>query len=182
MVTREPGGTALGEALRLMILDSKERLDRETEALLMFAARREHLASVIIPALESGQWVVCDRFTDATFAYQAAGSGVAWEKIEVLERWVQNGLQPDLTIFLDVDPAVGRARSARVRAPDRFEREAQAFYERVREGYLRRAHEHPARIEVVDANGDRADVGGAVEETILRHCFDPSRTRALKSQ
>ena len=150
-VTREPGGTALGEALRTLLLDVPGIRDPETEALLMFAARREHIAQVIVPALSAGRWVLCDRFTDATYAYQAGGSGMAWDRVAALERWVQGDLQPDLTLYFDLDPEIGRARTQKVRAPDRFEREQQAFYERVRAAYQRRAAEYPQRIKVIDA-------------------------------
>jgi len=150
-VTREPGGTPLGEALRKLLLDSHDPRHPDTEALLMFAARREHIAQVIEPALAAGHCVLCDRFTDATYAYQAGGSGMAWERVAELEQWVQGPLQPDLTLYFDLDPAVGRARARQVREPDRFEREKQAFYERVRAAYLRRAMEHPHRIRVIDA-------------------------------
>lgn len=150
-VTREPGGTPLGEALRKLLLDNHDPRHPDTEALLMFAARREHIAQVIEPALTAGNCVICDRFTDATYAYQAGGSGMAWERVAELERWVQGALQPDLTLYFDLDPAVGRARARQAREPDRFEREKQAFYERVRAAYLRRAAEHPRRIRVIDA-------------------------------
>ena len=151
-VTREPGGTPLGETLRALLLDATQRLDPETEALLMFAARREHLEKLILPALQAGQWVLCDRFTDATYAYQAGGSGVVWQKIEALEAWVHGALQPDLTLYFDVPPALGRRRAGAVRAPDRFEQELEAFHERVRAAYLRRAREHPQRIRMIDAS------------------------------
>lgn len=157
-VTREPGGTPAGEQLRELLLNRAQRLQPETETLLMFAARREHLDKVIIPALEAGEWVLCDRFTDATFAYQGGGSGVSWEKIQQLEKWVQGEIQPDLTIFLDVAPDIGRSRSSRIKDPDRFEREEGAFYQRVREAYLRRAREHPGRIRVLDASGEPASI------------------------
>ncbi len=150
-VTREPGGTALGEALRTLLLDAPEPCSPETEAMLMFAARHEHIAQVIAPALAAGHWVLCDRFTDATYAYQAGGSGMAWDRVAMLERWVQGELQPDLTLYFDLDPEAGRARTQKVRAPDRFEREQLAFYERVRAAYLRRAAEFPQRIRVIDA-------------------------------
>ncbi|MBY0269266.1 MAG: dTMP kinase [Burkholderiales bacterium] len=150
-VTREPGGTALGEALRKLLLDNHDPRHPDSEALLMFAARREHIAQVIEPALAAGHCVLCDRFTDATYAYQAGGSGMAWERVAELEQWVQGALQPDLTLYFDLDPAVGRARARQAREPDRFEREKQAFYERVRAAYLRRAAEHPRRIRVIDA-------------------------------
>lgn len=150
-VTREPGGTPLGEALRKLLLDNHDSRHPDTEALLMFAARREHIAQIIEPALAAGHCVLCDRFTDATYAYQAGGSGMAWERVAELEQWVQGALQPDLTLYFDLDPAVGRARARQAREPDRFEREKQAFYERVRAAYLRRATEHPRRIRVIDA-------------------------------
>lgn len=165
-VTREPGGTPLGEALRQLLLDSREARHPETEALLMFAARREHIARVIEPALAAGRWVLCDRFTDATFAYQSGGSGVAWERIAELEHWVQGELQPDLTLYFDLDPATGRERTRQVRAPDRFEREQQAFYERVRAAYLRRASEHPGRIRRIDAARTIAEIQLELEKII----------------
>jgi dTMP kinase len=152
--TREPGGTPLGEKLRELLLHREERLHPETETLLMFGARRQHLAEVIVPALEAGSWVVCDRFTDASYAYQAAGSGVSWKKVEQLEDWVQDGLQPDVTLYFDVMPGVGRIRSSRIKTPDRFEQEQSDFYERVRAGYLRRAREAASRIRVIDASRD----------------------------
>jgi len=169
-VTREPGGTELGEKLRQMLLDRAQRLHPETEALLMFAARREHLDKVIVPALEAGTWVVCDRFTDATFAYQSGGSSVPWERIEGLEQWVQQGLQPDITLYFDVTPEVGRSRSGRIKTPDRFEQEQDDFYRRVREAYLRRAREHPRRIHTVDAGAGIADIQKEVEMIILTLC------------
>lgn len=149
VATREPGGTPLGEALRKLVLD--EPMDLETEALLMFAGRREHLAKVIEPALARGDWVVSDRFTDATFAYQGGGRGLSRDKLAVLERWVQGTRQPDLTILFDLDPAIAAARLAGARAPDKFERESAAFFTRVREEYLRRAEEFADRFVVIDA-------------------------------
>lgn len=166
VVTREPGGTVLGEALRRLLLDSREPLRPDTEALLMFAARNEHIAQVIEPALAVGRWVLCDRFTDATFAYQAGGSGVIWERIAELERWVQGSLQPDLTLYFDVDAVTGRARTRKVREPDRFEREQQSFHERVRAAYLRRAAEHPQRIRVIDAAKSIAEIRVELEKII----------------
>ncbi len=162
-VTREPGGTALGERLRELVLKGGKRLHCETETLLVFAARREHLDKVIAPALKAGIWVLCDRFTDATYAYQAGGSGVAWSKVAALERWVQHGTQPDLTLLFDVDPTVGRARSRRKKRPDRFESEQLAFFRRVREAYLRRAEEIPRRMRVINANGDLPQVRRQIE-------------------
>ncbi|VVE61535.1 dTMP kinase [Pandoraea captiosa] len=149
VATREPGGTPLGEALRKLVLD--EPMDIETEALLMFAGRREHLVKVIEPALARGDWVVSDRFTDATFAYQGGGRGLSLEKLSILERWVQGERQPDLTILFDLDPAIAAARLAGARAPDKFERESAAFFTRVREEYLRRAETSGGRIVLIDA-------------------------------
>jgi len=153
------------------LLDRRQRLHPETEALLMFAARREHLGKVVVPALEQGVWVVCDRFTDATFAYQAGGSGVAWERIAMLETWVQGGLQPDLTLYFDVTPQTGRSRTDAARAPDRFEKEDEAYFERVRNAYLRRAREFPERIRIIDAAKSIADIQNKLEDIILTICL-----------
>lgn len=166
-VTREPGGTPLGEMLRGALLDPAQRLNAETETLLMFAARREHLDKVILPALDAGSWVVCDRFTDASFAYQGGGSGVAWEKLEALETWVQGPLRPELTLYFDVSPDIARGRTSRARAPDRYEQEREAFHARVRDGYLRRAAEHPGRIRIVDANTSIADIQAELKKIII---------------
>ncbi len=151
--TREPGGTALGEMLRQILLNSNDVLiDHETELLMMFAARKQHLAEVIRPALEAGRWVLSDRFTDATYAYQGAGRGIPDSRIEPLERWVQGNLQPDLTLLFDVDVEVGISRSeARDLAQDRFEVQLLPFKYAVRKGYLERAARFPDRIKVVDA-------------------------------
>jgi dTMP kinase len=164
--TREPGGTALGERLRELLLAGGETLESETETLLMFAARREHVAKVIAPKLAAGTWVLCDRFSDATFAYQGGGSGVDWRKIEVLEGWVHAELQPDLTVYFDVSPDAARARTSTIKAPDRFEQEREGFHARVREAYLRRAEAHPERIRVVDANRGLTQVNETVESII----------------
>lgn len=169
-VTREPGGTPAGERLRRLVLGSRHRLHAETETLLMFAARREHLATVIAPALKRGVWVVCDRFTDATYAYQSGGSGVAWEKIDALERWVHPGLQPDLTILFDVSPAIGRRRTARKRKQDRFEREREAYFKRVRSAYLRRARAKARRIRVLDARKSLDQVKKELEKILSSYC------------
>jgi len=169
-VTREPGGTELGEKLRQILLDRNQHLHPETEALLMFGARREHLDKVIVPALEAGTWVVCDRFTDATYAYQSGGSGIPWGRIEVLEKWVQQELQPDLTICFDVAPEVGRSRSGRIKSPDRFEQEQNEFFGRVRDAYLRRAREHPERMHVVDASAGIAEIQAKLEIIVLSIC------------
>jgi dTMP kinase len=169
-VTREPGGTAAGERLRRMVLERHQQLHPETETLLMFAARREHLDKLILPALEKGTWVLCDRFTDATYAYQSGGSRVAWEKVRMLEQWVQARLQPDLTILFDVSPGVARQRTGRKRGPDRFERERAAYYRRVHDAYRRRARENPRRIRVLDAAGSRSEVKAKLEEILTRFC------------
>jgi len=169
-VTREPGGTPAGERLRRLLLGSRQRLHVETETLLMFAARREHLAKVIGPALERGIWVLCDRFTDATYAYQSGGSGVPWDKVSVLEQWVHPGFQPDLTILFDVRPAIGRQRAGRKRNPDRFERERKAYYRRVRGGYRRRAAGDARRIRILDAEGSRSEVRKKLEIILSRIC------------
>lgn len=170
-LTREPGGTPLGEALRSLMLHKNQKLHPDTEALLMFAARREHLDKVILPALSAGNWVVCDRFTDATYAYQAGGSGLSWERIGALESWVQGDLQPDLTLYFDVPVEVGKARTAAAREPDRFEQEAQPFFERVRAAYLRRAREHAARTVVIDGTASLDRVREAVERNLISICF-----------
>ena len=154
VMTREPGGTTLGEQLRNLLLDAPMNL--ETEALLMFAARREHLAQVIEPALTAGKIVISDRFTDASFAYQGGGRGLSLEKLNALERWVQGQpdgtlLQPNLTILFDLPGEVAEARRSKVRAPDKFEKMDLSFFERVRQEYLRRAKEDSKRFHLVDA-------------------------------
>jgi dTMP kinase len=150
VMTREPGGTPLGEALRQMLLH--ERMNLETEALLMFAARREHLAQVIEPALARGDWVLSDRFTDATFAYQGGGRGLPRDKLEALERWVQGGFEPDLTVLFDLPTETASERRGAARSPDKFESETDAFFARTRAEYLRRAEEASYRFAVVDAS------------------------------
>ena len=154
VMTREPGGTPLGEQLRTLLLDAPMNL--ETEALLMFAARREHIAQVIEPALKAGKIVISDRFTDASFAYQGGGRGLSLEKLNELERWVQscaNGLllQPNLTILFDLPGEIAEARRSKARAPDKFEKMDLHFFEKVRQEYLRRAKEDPTRFHLVDA-------------------------------
>jgi dTMP kinase len=167
VVTREPGGTPLGEKLRALLLSQPMHI--ETEALLMFAARREHIAQVIAPALAAGRWVLSDRFTDATYAYQGAGRGMARDRIAALERWVQNGLQPDLTVVFDAPVEVALARL--VKAPaDRFEREDRSFFGRVRAGYLERAAAEPRRLRVVDGSKPSAEVKKEIDEIISTIC------------
>ena len=149
-LTREPGGTPLGERLREIVLD--QTMHPETEALVMFAARREHIEQVIRPALAAGEVLISDRFTDASFAYQCGGRGLPEARLELLEDWVQGDLQPDLTLLFDVPIEVAAARLANARDPDRFEREQGEFHARVRAAYLRRAAAHPQRIRVIDGS------------------------------
>ena len=163
LFTREPGGTPLGEALRALLLSPATQVSLHTETLLMFAARRQHLDDVILPALARGVSVVSDRFTDATFAYQGGGRGLPDAEIEALENWVQGSLKPDLTILLDVPLEVSLQRIERSREKDRFEREAADFFTRVRSAYLRRAAAAPERYAVVDSNRDKAVVRGEIE-------------------
>lgn len=150
VATREPGGTRLGEQLRALLLH--DAMHPETETLLMFAARREHIATVIEPALKRGAYVLSDRFTDATFAYQCGGKGVASSKVKQLEKWVQGSLQPDLTLLFDVPVEISMKRLANAREPDKFEREDAQFFEKLRHAYLSRAAENPLRFRVIDAN------------------------------
>ncbi|SCZ59130.1 dTMP kinase [Thiohalomonas denitrificans] len=167
VVTREPGGTPLGESIRDLLLDHRNSdMGTDTELLLMFAARAQHLHERILPALDAGRWVLCDRFTDATYAYQGAGRGVPEERIATLEAFVQAGLQPDLTLYLDVPVEVGLARAGARSEPDRFEREAVAFFERVREGYRHRASADPERFRIIDASGTLDEVQKGID-TIL---------------
>ena len=166
VVTREPGGTPAGETLRELMLHTA--LNPLTEALLMFGARKEHLEQLVGPALARGAWVLCDRFTDATFAYQGAGRGVDFERLAQLESWVQADLHPDLTILFDLPVALARARSAGARAPDRFEAEEEAFFERVRRGYLDRAGQHPERFRVIDASRPMAEIEAQLATIELR--------------
>lgn len=166
VVTREPGGTPAGEKLRDLLLH--DPMDVGTETLLVFAARQEHLARVIRPALERGSWVVCDRFTDASFAYQGGGRGFPARKLETLEEWVQDGLQPDLTLFFDVPVSIGQARLKAAQAVyDRFEREDTGFHERVRAVYLERAERFPRRFRVIDASRSLPEVRKSLEEIII---------------
>ncbi len=186
LATREPGGTPLGESLRTMLLDPRfTSMSPVTELLAVFAARAEHLARVIIPAIEDGVWVLCERFTDATFAYQGGGRAIDRATIEALESIVQGDIRPDLVLVLDLPPTSGLARAERRRrgavsapgtagsgfdATDRFEREDAAFFRRVREIYLARARENPERYAVIDAAADEATVTGhlirAIEERL----------------
>jgi dTMP kinase len=167
ILTREPGGTELGEKLRELLLESTRHIAPETEALLMFAARRQHIEDVIRPALDRGQYVICDRFTDATFAYQGGGNGIPASKLRLLEEWVHPGLQPDLTLLFDVSAEVGRARVARIKSPDRFEREDAEFFARVRNAYLERARTAASRICVIDGGKSIPEIQGELKEKLL---------------
>ncbi len=169
-VTREPGGTELGEKLRELLLHSSMHL--ETETLLMFAARREHLAKVIEPALGRGEWVVCDRFSDATYAYQGGGRGLDRAKLQQLEHWVHGHLQPDLTLLFDLPLDVARERIALAsRVLDRFEQERADFHERVRQAYLERAHSAPSRIRVIDAQQSMENIRKLLEHIVSSICL-----------
>lgn len=154
LATREPGGTPLGESIRELLLHGKEGMSPDTELLLMFAARAEHLQQVIHPALNRGIDVVCDRFTDATYAYQGGGRGIPAERIGALETWVQGTFRPDLTLLLDIPITQGLARAGNRSAPDRFEREQHAFFERVRQCYLETAAREPRRVRIINASLD----------------------------
>ena len=168
--TREPGGTPLGEKLRELLLH--ESMHLETEAMLMFAARREHLACVIEPALARGDWVVCDRFSDATYAYQGGGRGLDKEKFSVLEQWVHRHLQPDLTFLFDLPPSVAGERIANQgRELDRFEQERADFHIRVRTAYLERAAQAPQRIKIINADQALDSIKKQVEEIVSTICL-----------
>jgi len=162
--TREPGGTPLAEQLRALVLN--EPMGGVAETLMVFAARSDHLARVIVPALERGEVVLCDRFTDATFAYQGFGRGQDLAVLQALETWVQSGLQPDLTLWFDVEPALAARRRAEARSADRFEAEDLAFFERVRAGYLARLEAAPVRIVRIDAAADRSSVRRQIDTAL----------------
>jgi dTMP kinase len=176
VVTREPGGTRRAERIRELLLEtSDESMPASCELLLMFAARATHIENLIRPALQRGAWVVCDRFTDASYAYQGAGRGIPQEHIAALERLVQGDLRPDLTLLLDAPLAISAARAeARNRASgdsDRFEREQREFFERVRDGYLERARGEPERFAVIDASQEPRIVAQAIAAQIAMRLF-----------
>lgn len=172
--TREPGGTPLGESIRQILLDHRNTaMTSDTELMLMFAARAQHLAQVIRPALARGDWVVCDRFTDATYAYQGGGRGVDSQRIAALEDWVQGTLRPDLTVLLDVPEDVGLKRAGERGEKDRFEREQAEFFARVRASYLKLAQLHPARYRVLDASRPLADVQNQIQMVLEEWCRNP---------
>ena len=167
--TREPGGTPVSEALREILLNPATQAGLRTETLLMFAARQQHIESVILPALAQGIHVVSDRFTDATFAYQGGGRGVPFADIETLENWVQGSLRPHLTLLLDVPLEVSMSRIAQAREKDRFEQEQADFFTRVRAAYLSRAAAAPERYAVIDSNRDLSAVKHDIEAALNRH-------------
>jgi len=164
LVTREPGGTPLGEKLRELLLHHP--MHEETETLLMFAARRQHIEEVIRPALQRGTWVISDRFSDASFAYQGGGRGVPLAKLEQLEQWVHADLQPDLTLLFDIPIEVARQRLANNVSLDRFEQEQGAFFEKVRQAYLARSQKTPARFAIIHAESSREAVQKSLEKII----------------
>ena len=168
--TREPGGTPLGEALREMLLEHKhEGMSADAELLMMFAARAEHLNKVILPALDAGTNVLCDRFTEATYAYQGGGRELGMEKIADLENFVQGNLRPDLTVILDAPVDVGRERAGKRSAPDRIEKEKNDFFEKVRNAYLAQAKQHPERIAVVDASVELDKVQQQIYDVLIKY-------------
>ncbi|WP_029001765.1 dTMP kinase [Azohydromonas australica] len=169
LLTREPGGTALAERLRELLLH--EAMDALTESLLVFAARRDHLRQCIEPALARGATVLCDRFTDATFAYQGGGRGFDLDVLGRLEGWVQEGRQPDLTLWFDLPPQIAAQRRAAARAADRFEREDEVFFTRVREGYAARAAAAPGRFIRIDAEQPREAVWAQIERSLLERSW-----------
>ena len=172
--TREPGGTPLGEKIRELLLDYRnDAMVSDTELLLIFAARAQHLAQVICPALARGDWVLCDRFTDATYAYQGGGRGIASARIAAMESWVQAELRPDLTLLLDVPEDIGLQRAGQRSTPDRFERERAEFFGRVRAAYLAMAKSDPARYRVIDASQPLQAVQQAIQKLLEEFCRNP---------
>ena len=170
VVTREPGGTNLGEALRgLLLSHSDDNMSADAELLMMFAARAEHLSKVILPAIENSQTVLCDRFTEATYAYQGGGRMLDVDKISKLEDWVQGDLRPDLTVILDAPVEIGRARAGRRSEPDRIEKEHDDFFQRVREAYIELANHYPHRICLVDASVELKNVQQQIHEKLIEY-------------
>lgn len=173
VVTREPGGTPMAEAIRELLLAPRdEPVDETTELLLMFAARAQHLNTRILPALEQGQWVLCDRFTDATFAYQGGGRGVSRERIALLENLVQGELRPDHIILLDAPVETGMKRARKRGELDRFEQEAVSFFQRIRDTYLDRAQADPTRYSVVDAGASIEQVSASIRDLVCKFHSD----------
>ena len=167
VITREPGGTVLGEKLRSVLLDAKEQsMSDDTELLLMFAARAQHLQEVILPAIEQGKWVLCDRFTDSTYAYQGGGRGIDTNRIAQLEQWVQGDRRPDMTLILDLPIEIGLERAGKRSKPDRFELEKYDFFNKVRDVFLARAVENPNRYTIIDASPSINDVQQSIQSVL----------------
>ena len=170
VLTREPGGTEVAEAIRAVLLDKElPSMHSDTELLLMFAARAEHLQKKILPTLKQGQWVLCDRFTDASYAYQGYGRGIALQRLEILEQWVQDDIRPDLVLVFDLPVEVGLARASERGEADRFEREAKSFFNRVREGYLERARLKPESYRIIDASKNEETVWQQVQTVMEQY-------------
>jgi dTMP kinase len=171
VVTREPGGTKISEAIRKLLLDhNDETMAADAELLLFFASRAQHIAQIIKPALQAGKIVLCDRFTDASFAYQCGGRGIAEERVAVLEQWVHQGLQPDITILMDVPVEIGMQRVKQRSEPDRIEAEQRQFFEKVRAQYLKRAQQYPERFQVIDASASLNEI----KKILQQICIDVS--------
>jgi len=167
VATREPGGTPLGEEIRALLLShTHDGMSEDAELLLMFAARAEHLARVIRPALAAGKWVLCDRFTDATYAYQGGGRGIDNQRIARIEAWVQGDLRPDLTLILDLPVELGLERAGKRSGPDRFEREDVAFFERIRQAYLALARAQPERYRIINATESLGAVQAQIDDVL----------------
>jgi len=176
IVTREPGGTATAEKIRELLLDkNNSEIVADSELLLMFAARAQHLKELILPTISQGKWIICDRFTDATYAYQGGGRGIDVERIRQLENWVQGDLRPDLTLLLDLPVDQGLARAGQRSEPDRFELEKVSFFERVRQAYLDRARQYPDQFRIIDASKSIEDVREQIHQT-LNDCLNTLRS------
>jgi len=172
LLTREPGGTVLAENIRQLLLDKEqESIAEQTELLMMFAARAQHIKHVIQPALDQGTWVLCDRFTDATYAYQGGGRDMAVSSISWLENFVQGGLRPDLTLLLDAPIHLGMQRAQQRGKLDRFESEKMAFFEKVRRAYLLIAEQQPERVKIIDATQSLDNVQTQIKQTLMQHLF-----------
>ena len=173
VMTREPGGTPVGEKIRELLLDKQQTsISDNAELLLMFAARAQHLEQVILPALQAGSWVLCDRFTDATYAYQGGGRGIDYARIATIENWVQGEIRPDLTVLLDLPIEEGLKRAGDRSEPDRFEQEKHDFFHRVRQAYLDLAKTNPERYRIVDASTSLVDVQKQISHILETFCAD----------
>ena len=168
--TREPGGTELGEQLREVLLNTDQEIAPNAELLLMFAARAQHIEKVILPALTAGQWVLCDRFTDSSFAYQGGGRCLGADRVRIIEKWLHGDLKSDLTLLLDASLETSLERTKKRRILDRIEAEGDEFFERVRTAFLEQARAHPKRIKVIDANPDFETVSASLCEQLQKSC------------